>query len=210
MSDRQTLTGYLDALASDAPAPGGGSVAGLVSALACALGEMVGALSPDARTIPEVRTAAEGLAALRTTSVEAMTKDEAAYAGYIAATRLPKSTGEEKAARRDAMQSALVAAAEAPLALACIALDALGLLHPIAIHGNKHLLSDAEIGAMLAEVAVRAALINVRVNAALIKDTEKAKKLHETAISIEADARNRLADVEAALRSRTVAPAAPR
>lgn len=199
MTEQTTIDGYLDTLASSAPTPGGGSVAGLVTALGCALGEMVGALSPDASNEPELRQARAELRALRSASIAAMARDERAYDGYIAATRLPKSTPEERTARRRAMQAALVTAAEAPLSLSRTALAALSCLIPIAARGNSHVLSDARIGAMLAELAVRAALINVRVNAALIKDAGIAARLHEEATAIAETARERLASVEHAL-----------
>lgn len=199
MVDRTTIAGYLDALASSAPTPGGGSAAALVNALACSLGEMVAALSPDARERPEVRQAAAELTSLRSTSLSAMARDEAAYGGYIAATRLPKSTADEKATRRHAMQAALIVAAEAPLSLAHTALAALEHFGPVAAHGNKHVLSDARIAALLAEVAVRAALINVRVNAALIKDAATAIRLHNAAAEAEELARERYKEIEAAL-----------
>lgn len=203
MTDDQTIAAYLAALASAAPTPGGGSAAGLVSALGCALGEMVVALSPDPASHPDLHTAATRLAALRSASMAAMARDEAAYARYIAATKLPKGTAEEKTGRRGAMQSALVTAAEAPLALAHTTLAALHAMPAIAAQGNNHVLSDARIGAMLAEAAIRAALINVRVNTALIKDSEIAARLNDEATAIEADARGLIAEVESAIASRT-------
>lgn len=203
MTRHETIGAYLDALASPAPTPGGGSVAGLLSAIGCALGEMVCALTSDATAHPDVPEAAKQLTALRAASLAAMTRDEAAYAGYIAATKLPKDTAEEKAARRTAMQAALIAAAEAPLALAQTAVSALGAMPRIAAHGNKHVLSDARIGAMLAELAVRAALINVRVNTAMIKDPATAARLNERADALESAVRSRLAMVESALAARS-------
>lgn len=208
MNDTTTIPGYLDDLASSAPTPGGGSVAGLVNALGCALGEMVGALSPTATEIAEVRRATERLHALRANSIAAMARDENAYAGYIAATKLPRSLPDEKDVRRKAMQAALFTAAEAPLALARTALETLVCLQPIAALGNKHVLSDARIGAMLAELAVRAALINVRVNTALIKDVATASRLSDEAASIETKARERLEEVEKALVARASGSAA--
>ena len=207
MTRNESIAGYLDALASPAPTPGGGSVAALVSALGCALGEMVCALTPGATEHPQVHEAAKHLTALRAASVAAMARDEAAYAGYIAATRLPKRTTDEKAARRAAMQAALITAAEAPLGLAQSALAALNVMPWIATHGNKHVLSDARIGAMLAELAVRAALINVRINTAMIKDDATAARLNEHANALESAAQARLAEVDTALEARTARPA---
>lgn len=95
------------------------------------------------------------------------------------------------------MQTALVAAAEAPLALAEVAVETLAMLRPIAAHGNRHALSDARIGAMLANLAVRAALVNVRINIALIRDAETASDLSKRSDAIERSAADRFTDIEA-------------
>lgn len=203
MNTNPTLGSYLDDLASAAPTPGGGSVAALVNALGCALGEMVSALSASAPADADLSQASARLHALRGASLAAMERDERAYAAYIAATRLPKSTAVGKAARRSAMQTALIAAAEAPLALARTSLATLGSLLPIANHGNKHVLSDAHIGAMLAGLAIRAALVNVRVNTALIKDPAAASRLNLEAEAVEQEATTRLGEVEKALGRRS-------
>src|SRR5699024_3808970 len=104
-------------LASSEPSPGGGSVAGLVSALAAGLGGMVASLTRDAD--PSVVDAASRLADLRASALASGAADELAYGGYIKASRMPKSTDEEKARRRTAMQEAMQEAASVPLNLAC-------------------------------------------------------------------------------------------
>src|SRR5699024_5571126 len=101
----RTIGNYLDALASSEPAPGGGSVAGLVGALAAGLGEMVVSLTRNAD--PSVVDAASRLSELRHSALASGTADENAYGGYVRASKMPKSTDEEKARRRSTMQAAL-------------------------------------------------------------------------------------------------------
>ena len=128
--------------------------------------------------------------------------DERAYAGYLQATRLPKSGDVEKAARRDAMQAALVNAAEVPLQLATSAGQVLNLLDLVASEGTSHALSDAEIGVSLAEASVIAGLANVRINIPLIKEAAVAADLARRADQVEATARQRATDLRAILANR--------
>lgn len=188
MSADLTIDDYLDRLASDAPTPGGGSVAGLVAALAAALGAMVTALTREPAASDcgrQLAAAAESLHAARDRARTLGARDETVYRAYIAATRLPRSNETEKADRRTAVQRALHAAAEVPLQLAYASVDLLAALIPVARHGNAHLLSDARIAVMLADVAVQAALINVRVNLALMKDREQVDRIEAEAVAIE-------------------------
>src|SRR5699024_8343134 len=87
INDR-TVGSYLDALASSAPAPGGGSVAGLIGALAAGLGEMVVSLTRDPNH--EILEAAATLTDLRASALASGAADEQAYGGYVEASKLPK------------------------------------------------------------------------------------------------------------------------
>lgn len=195
----RTIGEYLDTLGSSSPAPGGGSVAGLVGALAAGLGRMVTSLTKGNDALAGTSAGLEADMADLVASAEA---DERAYSGYVAATRLPKGTDDEKAARRAAMQAALVNAAETPLALATTAAHVLELLEPVAREGTTHALSDAEIAVALAGVAVTAGLSNVRSNIPLIRDATLAAGFAARAGEVEATARDRVEALNAILRAR--------
>lgn len=202
VTDR-TIGAYLDALASSAPAPGGGSVAGLVGALASALGQMV--ISLTDRTSdphPELAPIREQLQKHRIACLAASEADERAYSGYVAVTKLPKTSAVEKATRRHALQEALVESAHAPLGLARISLDLLSQLTHVITSGSTHVLSDADIAATLAHASVTTALVNVRVNINLIKDDEEARALTEEADAIEAQATETIAHCRSLLQER--------
>ena len=177
---------YLDALASSQPAPGGGSVAGLVGALAAGLGEMVASLTPG--TAADLAEAATNLSSLRASALASGEADELAYSGYLEASRLPRTTPEEKARRRQTMQEAIHEAANVPLELAATGVRILNQLRPVIDHGNRHVLSDAAIAVTLAHACVDASLVNVRVNLPLIKDQEIATAISRKGEEIEAEA----------------------
>ncbi len=186
-----SVTEYARRVSSADPTPGGGSVSGVIGALAAGLAGMVCALTLKGTPAHELRALLEpaelGVGELRLSLLALAVADETAYAGYRAATSMPKTTDDEQRARRDALQLALIDAAEAPLAIARACYEVLAMLPLIAANGTRHALSDASAGALLAEAALRAALLNVRVNAAMIKDSELAARLLTEAARLETD-----------------------
>jgi formiminotetrahydrofolate cyclodeaminase len=176
-TDRR-LAAYLDEIAAGTPAPGGGSVAAVVGALAAALGEMVANLTLGrekyAAAEASLRPARDRLTALRSNLLDAAAADEAAYQSYREAASLPRTSDGEKTARTAAMQRALNAATEVPRAVARSAGEVAEILQSVAREGNPHVRSDTALGALLAEAALRGALLNVRGNAALLMDRELA------------------------------------
>ena len=205
----QSVRGYLDLVASDAPAPGGGSVAGVAAALAAALGEMVCRLSGErdratgARHLPDaLREPLARLGAAREGALGLAAADEAAYAAYRRAAALPRASDEERRARTVAVQAALRTATEVPLALAGTCLAIVRDLQPVAEHGTRHAQSDTLAGAMLAEAAARAALLNARDNAGMIADEVFAEAARSRAAEVEAAAAEAAAHVGRAVADR--------
>jgi formiminotetrahydrofolate cyclodeaminase len=197
------LVAYVEAVASGAPIPGGGSVGAVVAALAAALGEMVVNLTvgrpAQAAADDELRALQDRLREARRRFLALAVEDEHAYGSYRAAAALPKAAAEEQAARADAMQAALIRSADVPARVAVGCVDLFPVLVRVVRTGNKHVLSDAHIAAILAEAAVRAAAVNVRVNAALIRDASRADALRWEVDQAEAAGAAGLANVAAAV-----------
>lgn len=169
-----TVTGFCDITASDAPAPGGGSVSALAGTLAAALGEMVALLTVGkekyAQVKPEMERLLEELPPLRQRLLEAIDRDSRAFDRYMAALTLPKGTPEEKEARKNAMQEGLKEAAQVPLEVARAAVSLFPALELVVTRGNSNAVTDGMVGTMLARSAVLGALFNVRVNLGSIHD----------------------------------------
>jgi formiminotetrahydrofolate cyclodeaminase len=195
VSSERTLEGYVDAVASSAPTPGGGSVVGVVGALAAALGQMVLNLTgaPDDGDATRGRDLLAALQGCQARLLQSAAEDEAAYQGYRAAVALPRGTADEKAARKAAMQAALIAATDVPLAAAEQAARLAVLVVEVAQLGNRHLVSDSALSALLAEATLRGALLNVRGNAALLKDPAQAQQYREAADRLEVEGRRAVA-----------------
>ena len=170
------LAAYLDEVAAGTPAPGGGSAAAVVGALAAALGEMVANLTLGRAKYAEaeasLRPARDRLTALRVALLESAAADEAAYQTYQDAASLPRTSDGEKTERVVAMQRALIAATDVPLGVARSVYEVAEILQSVARLGNPHVRSDAALGALLAEAALRGTLLNVRGNAAMLEDRE--------------------------------------
>jgi formiminotetrahydrofolate cyclodeaminase len=174
----RSLSAYLDEVAAGTPAPGGGSVTAVIGALAAALGEMVANLTLGreryAAAEASMRPARDRLTALRSSLLDSAAADEAAYQSYRDAASLPRTSDGEMTARANAMQQALIAATDVPLAAARSAHEVAEILQSVAREGNLHVRSDAALGALLAEAALRGALLNVRGNVAMLEDRDMA------------------------------------
>lgn len=168
-----TVAELTEVTASDAPAPGGGSISALAGALSAALAGMVANLSQgpkyqDVKT--EMAQIAEEADRLRLRLLEAMQEDTASFSLYMAALSMPKHTEEEKAARQAAMQEGLKAAALTPLRVAESIVPVFDMVETVISRGNPNAVTDALVAAMMARSGLLGALFNVKVNLASIRD----------------------------------------
>lgn len=183
-----TLKAFADETASESPAPGGGSIAAYMGALAAALGTMVANLSAhkagwDERW-EEFSNYADGGRILVDRLTALVDEDTEAFNRIMAVYAMPKSTEDEKAARAEALEKATLYATEVPLNTMKTAYDAFELLEAMAREGNPASVSDAGVGALAARAAVLGAQLNVRINASGLKDRTRAEALCDEADEI--------------------------
>ena len=203
----QSLDGFVGAVASSSPTPGGGSVAAHAGALGAALAQMVAGLTVGrkkyAAVDAEMRDVALRAASLRATLSGLVERDAQSYTAVSEAYKLPKEPEEAAAKRTEAITRALVGASEVPLetARACTAVAELASV--VAQKGNTNAVSDAGVAALLAEAACRGAAYNVRINVASMSDKSvgaplvaEARKLVEAATRAAAET---IAQVERAM-----------
>jgi len=174
----QQIKNFLDTLASKSPTPGGGSVAALTGSMGAALLSMVGNLTIGKKKYIHVEDDIKRLLKrseiLRADFEELMERDTEAFNQFMAIMKLPKETEEQKEERRKKMQIALIEAANVPLEVARKSLEVLNICQEVANKGNKNVISDAGVGAILAEAAFDSAILNVKINLAMIQE-EKVK-----------------------------------
>ena len=184
---KQNIKMFLDEVASNSPAPGGGSVAALSGALGAALSSMVCNLTRGKQgyeTVQdEIREILGKSEELRKDLTDLIDKDTDAFNEVMKALKMPKETEDQKELRRNALQTAFKQAAEIPLETARKCVQILDVAHIVAEKGNKNSITDAAVSALMAQTGVQAAMLNVRVNLSSIKDTEYVQQvtteLHE-------------------------------
>ena len=183
MADRlvdRTLRSFSDDLASDAPVPGGGSAAAYAAALGAALAAMVARIatkkSPDDTALRDYIAEVENL---RGDFLRLVDDDSAAFARVAEAMKLPKASDEEKKARADRMQTALLAASRVPLEVAKTSRRLLDACERGLAKAPSAAVSDLGVGALMAEAALRGAAMNVMINLASLKDHGQVKALSE-------------------------------
>lgn len=164
-----TLVEFASETASESPAPGGGSISAYIGALGVSLATMVANLSShkkgwDSRW-EEFSQWAEKGQFIKDELIKLVDADTAAFNKIMTAFGLPKSTDEEKAARKQAIQEATKFAIEIPFKVMQLSYDSLVLIKAMAEVGNPNSVSDAGVGALCVRSAVMGAFMNVRINA---------------------------------------------
>jgi methenyltetrahydrofolate cyclohydrolase len=167
--DVPSIDSLLDALASGQPAPGSGSAAALVGAMAAAVCAKVARLSGDGGSTAQAAALCRRLTSLA--EVDA---------------RLFRSALAELDRRDDDFKlgRALDQAADAPLQIAEACVDIVVLASELAETGTPELQADARSAAALAAGATRAATLLVEVNLTVTPDDGRvrlARKLSEQA-----------------------------
>jgi glutamate formiminotransferase/formiminotetrahydrofolate cyclodeaminase len=163
-----TLNDFCDLLSTDAPAPGGGSVAALCTAMSGALTAMVANLTVDKKGYEQVQQTvlelAEQAQPIKEKALQCIDKDTDAFYRMMDAMRLPKKTEEEIALRNARIEETTQQAILAPLETLELSLAAVELAQQIAKVGNVNALSDAGVGALTALAGAKAAYYNILIN----------------------------------------------
>lgn len=183
----KTIKDYVDLVASNEPAPGGGSVSALVGSLGAALTSMVGNLTIGKKAYEKLdeehrKELDEDLVKIQDLIKRLgifVDKDTEAFNKVMESFKLPKKTEEEKRARSLAIEEATKGALETPLECAKECLEVLRLQRTFALYGNPNTITDVGVGALLAYSGLEGALFNVKINLAGLKDEEYVKGIEE-------------------------------
>jgi glutamate formiminotransferase/formiminotetrahydrofolate cyclodeaminase len=169
-----TIKDFVDILSTDAPAPGGGSVAALYTTISGALTAMVANLTFGKKGYEKNWEAAKELAVkgqeIKNRALAAIDKDTDSFNLLMDAMRMPKKTDEEKALRAKGIQEATKQAILVPLETLQLSLQAAELAAEIVKIGNENALSDAGVAALSAYAAAKGAFYNIRINMPGIED----------------------------------------
>jgi len=178
---KMKVVDFVDELASDSAAPGGGSIAALCGSLSAGLASMVANLTTKKLTFKKLsekkKAKREIMLPLAVKAQELKDKllvlidtDTDSFDNFMAAMQLPNDTDEEKAIRTTAMEKATKEATLVPLETMKLSYEAIECAKVVAEKGLKNALSDAGVSALTGLTAVKGAYMNVRINLGGIGD----------------------------------------
>ncbi len=176
----QNISDFLNDLGSDMPAPGGGAAAGLISAVSGALNSMVYSLTVGKKSYlslseeeqKNIKKFQKDNEKFIHRSLELMEDDRTNFMMLMDCFKLPKESDEEKAFRKKSIKEKTIKAMETPLILARESLAFYENLNIMKKYGNKMLLSDLSIAAVLLNSAIESSVINVKVNLNSLRNEE--------------------------------------
>ena len=172
------VTELINAVGSDAPAPGGGAVAGLAGGIGVALTMMVNGLTLSKKGFEDDRERILDAIAkgneLKERFVDVMNRDSEVFDVLIESLALPKENDAQKAIRRGAVQASFRNCTEVPLTMMEVCLESIDLLATLVGTTNPNVVSDLGIAALTLKTAMQSAWLNVLINLSSLKDKEYA------------------------------------
>ncbi len=201
-----TVSEFIDALASPEPTPGGGTAAAVAGAMGAGLLMMVAGLSKTRGNVDTEKVALSearaSLSSVRERMLALADTDSQAYGKVMEAFRLPKTSDAEKSGWREAIQTAMRGATDAPLDTLRTAAEAMKLARTVAEYGNPSAASDVRVALELLEAAAAGATANVDINLSSLTD----ESYRKTAASAVVELTNQITEAAAAARSALQAP----
>ena len=172
---------FVEVLASNAPAPGGGGAAALVGAIGTALGNRVGSLTVGKKNYADVEAEIIALKAkcdaLQTELLDQVEADDKGFVPLAKAYGIPKDDPT-----RDAiLEEATVTACAVPMHIMELCCEAIDCIAVFAAKGSRLAVSDAGCGAVCCKAALQAASLNVFINTKSLKNRETAEGLNAKA-----------------------------
>ena len=169
---------FVEVLASDAPAPGGGGAAALVGAIGTALGNMVGSLTVGKKKYADVEAEIIALqgkcSALQKELLDQVEADEKGFVPLARAYGIPK----DDPARAETLEKATVTACQVPVRIMELCCEAMEAIAVFAAKGSRLAVSDAGCAAVCVKAALQAASLNVFINTKTLKDRALAEDMN--------------------------------
>lgn len=172
---------FVEVLASNEPAPGGGGAAALVGAIGTALGNMVGSLTVGKKKYAEVEEEIIALKAkcdaLQTDLLNQVEADDEGFVPLAKAYGIPKDDPN----RDRILEEATITACAVPMHIMELCCEAIEYIAVFAAKGSRLAVSDAGCGAVCCKAALQAASLNVFINTKSLKNREVAVEMNTKA-----------------------------
>ena len=175
---------FVEVLASDAPAPGGGGAAALVGAIGTALGNMVGSLTVGKKKYAAVEAEIIGLKAkcdaLQKELLDQVEADEINFVPLAKAYGIPKDDPN----RAQILEEATLVACSTPMKIMELCCQAIEYIAVFAEKGSRLAVSDAGCAAVCVKAGLQAASLNVFINTKTLKNREVADEMNAKALGM--------------------------
>lgn len=187
MLNNMNVNKFIEELASNSPAPGGGSVAALSAALGCALNSMVFNLTVGKKMYKEyskevqitIDNSLENSIKKMTEFIELMEKDTKVFMELMNSYKLPKNSDEEKKIRIEKINEASEKVLQVPFDIAKKVYDIYEDIIIACKYGNKNAISDAGVSAIMMQSALESSILNVKINLSSMKDESRKKEIND-------------------------------
>lgn len=185
------LEDYINRVDSPSPAPGGGSVMGVVGSLACALAGMVGHLTINKNKFKELseeeknnfNKAIEKIKEIKIKLMETVDKDAESFNIFMDAMKLPKNTEEEKLIRKEAISEAAIKSTQTPFDILKYSYELISLFDIILKYGNLGVITDIASAYILIYGASKGSVLNININIPLIEDKNFLEKIKKNSLN---------------------------
>ena len=172
---------FVEVLASDAPAPGGGGAAALVGAIGTALGNMVGSLTVGKKKYADVQDEIIALKAkcdaLQKELLDQVEADDKGFVPLAKAYGIPK----DDPTRDAVLEAATITACAVPMHIMELCCEAIDYIAVFAAKGSRLAVSDAGCAAVCCKAALQAASLNVFINTKSLKNRDVAEEMNAKA-----------------------------
>lgn len=188
----QTVSDFVEELASNSPAPGGGSTAALAGALGAALSLMVCNFTIDKPKFSDVQ---EEISLLKKKGIDLKNRlmkdidgDTDAFAEVMKAYKLPKETDSEKTLRAEKIQEANKQATFLPLNVAQACIEVMELSIRVLTIGNPNTACDGAVSGVMAYAGFQGAIFNAKINLHSINDQAFNQDIRDKILILQDDA----------------------
>ncbi len=172
---KQTVQGYLSALNSKYPIPGGGAVAGTTGATAAAIAGMVIHYTLGKKKYEHCeadnQSKLETLTSMQNRFLELADDDARGYGLLNALWSLPETDPKRIEGWDDAVRSAITP----PISMLELSAQLIGIVHELTTTTNRQLRSDLSVAAITCKAAAHNAACNIRINIPLLPESERSE-----------------------------------
>ena len=169
---------FISEVDSKSPAPGGGSISSLASALGISLIRMVGHLTVSKKKFIslsdeiklEFQSTIDSMLLIKDELIALIDQDTEAFNQIMKAYQLPKDSEEQIIQRKLKIEEETINAIIIPSKVASLSLAALNHIDIIFNYGNSQMISDLGVGILMLVSGIEGAAMNMLINLSSLND----------------------------------------